>query len=146
MTSSSWLRTLLMVLTQVGTPFFYIPVAIALAFANWHVAFRLMEVLILVELFCAALKFTYPKARPIPLPRRTLYQKYNAGSFPSIHTARLAAMSVFLATEYPKGAVMAAGLLSTLIVGYSRVYLQKHYPADVFAGAFIGAVLGVLLK
>ena len=143
---ANWLRRIFLVFTLLGTPFFYVPIAVVLATFNFAAAVKLAIILAVAEAFCGILKFIYPKERPIPLPRKTLYQKYEAGSFPSIHTARIAAVSAFLSFAYPGAATIVAGFFATLLVGYSRIYLQKHYIIDVIAGIVIGVVLGVLLK
>lgn len=140
------LQNIFSALTLFGTPFFYLPVTIVLAVFNLALALRLLIILLSVEALCCALKFIYPKERPIPLPRKTLYQKYEAGSFPSIHAARIAVVAAFLSFAYPSAATVAAGFLATLLVGYSRIYLRKHYIIDVLVGIAIGVVLGVLLK
>ena len=143
---ANWLRRIFLVFTLLGTPFFYVPIAVVLATFNFAAAVKLAIILVVAEVFCGILKFIYPKERPVPLPRKTLYQKYEAGSFPSIHTARIAAVSAFLSFAYPGAATIVAGFFATLLVGYSRIYLQKHYIIDVLAGIVIGVVLGVLLK
>ncbi len=140
---ADWLRRIFLVFTLLGTPFFYVPLAVVLATFNFAAAVKLAIILVAAEAFCSVLKFIYPKERPIPLPRKTLYQKYEAGSFPSIHTARIAAVSAFISFAYPGAATIATGFLATLIVGYSRIYLQKHYITDVIAGILIGTIMGV---
>ena len=66
-------------------------------------------------------------------------------SFPSGHAAQAAAVFFALAlialrtfSRSAAGLIVAAGVLSTLAVGYSRVYLQVHYVSDVLAGALVG--------
>ena len=103
------LHSLFSVISLAGTPFFYVPAALLIAFFSRTASVRLAILLFVVEALCGILKFVCPKERPIPLPRKTLYQRYNAGSFPSIHTARIAAMSVFLVAAYPSSAAVAAG-------------------------------------
>ena len=80
------------------------------------------------------------------MPKNTLYQKYEAGSFPSIHTARIAAVSMFFIRFYSGVLPATLGILATTVVGCSRVYLRKHYAIDVIAGVLIGVAFGVLLK
>jgi membrane-associated phospholipid phosphatase len=63
----------------------------------------------------------------------------NRGSFPSGHSIAAFSVATVFAERYrrhrwvPWAAYGAAGL-----VGFSRVTLQAHFPADVFAGAVLG--------
>jgi membrane-associated phospholipid phosphatase len=63
----------------------------------------------------------------------------HGGSFPSGHTTLAFSTATTLALEYKKWYVVVPAYLWAGSVGYSRMYLGKHYPSDVVAGAAIGA-------
>jgi undecaprenyl-diphosphatase len=62
--------------------------------------------------------------------------------FPSSHAANVFGQAVFLMRFYPRLAWPL--LLAASAVGLSRIYLGKHYPLDVAAGAVVGALCGWL--
>ncbi len=89
--------------------------------------------------------------RPRPEIDPLLVSMPTSWSFPSGHTAQAAAFFLALAwiaaRLLPKPAAqgsIAACTLAALTIGYSRVYLQVHYPTDVLAGLLVGAC-GVLI-
>ncbi len=133
-------------ISGLGTPFFYIPVIAYLRLTGSPLAIMLAIAVIVIEAVGAAIKLRFPTNRPIPMPRKTIYQKYDAGSFPSIHTARVTATMVFIGAAHLKAFVVVAGALLSLFVGYSRIYLKKHRLADVAGGLFLGLLVssGVL--
>ncbi|MFQ5881945.1 MAG: phosphatase PAP2 family protein [Candidatus Methylomirabilales bacterium] len=59
-------------------------------------------------------------------------------SFPSSHAANVAAQALFFADAYRPMALPL--FLLAAVVGYSRVYVGVHYPADVAGGALFGLV------
>jgi undecaprenyl-diphosphatase len=61
-------------------------------------------------------------------------------SFPSGHAAGSFAFAAFVFATNRRAGVALAGLASA--VALSRVALGVHYPSDVLAGAFVGAVIG----
>ncbi|SFR74682.1 undecaprenyl-diphosphatase [Marinobacter daqiaonensis] len=63
-------------------------------------------------------------------------------SFPSGHTLHAVCFTTVLAMSLPAIALLV--LPFTLMVAASRVVLGLHYPSDVFAGAVIGFVIGLL--
>ncbi|MDP3765792.1 MAG: phosphatase PAP2 family protein [Nanoarchaeota archaeon] len=124
-----------------GTPFFYVPMTAYFLKINPKLGIKLILILVINEFVCGAIKYIYPKDRPVPMPNKTLIQKYFAGSFPSVHTARITAFSVAIVLFTMNKIFILIGLLAIAGVGYSRIYLKKHYLIDVIAGFLIGAII-----
>ncbi len=127
-----------------GIPIFYIPIIVYLTKVNFNFAIRLFYILLFTEIICGTIKIIYQKHRPIPMQNKTLFQKYYAGSFPSIHTARISALSIGLSLFYTNNLLRFILALLVIGVGYSRIYLMKHYFTDVFGGFTIGAIISII--
>ena len=65
-------------------------------------------------------------------------------SLPSGHTSQAFALATTLTLQYRKWYVAVPAYLWASSVGYSRMYLGKHYPSDVLAGAALGAGVSYL--
>jgi membrane-associated phospholipid phosphatase len=59
-------------------------------------------------------------------------------SFPSGHTSLAFATATTLSMQYKKWYVTVPAYAWASSVAYSRMYLGKHYPSDVLAGAAVG--------
>lgn len=85
-------------------------------------------------------------ARPRPALFDPLIPIPTDGSFPSAHTAQIAAFTLclFLIVRriWPVWQLPAASLALVLVaaVAASRVYLQVHFPSDVLAGLILGTL------
>ena len=71
------------------------------------------------------------------------YSIYDTGSFPSGHTATIAAVVAGLWMMIPKWRDLL--ILPVLAVGVSRLLCGSHYLSDVIAGAYIGAMTTFLV-
>ena len=129
--------------TSFGTPVFYFAVVLLLMKINFSFAIKLIIALAATEAVCAIIKIAYPKQRPIPRPSRGLLEKYDAGSFPSIHSARITALAVMVNSFYSDALLLSAGIALVIFVGYSRMYLRHHYFKDVIGGIVIGAIISL---
>lgn len=131
-------------ITAFGTPVFYG----FLLFVLWHADVssteRMIMMLLTVEATGALIKYFFPTERPIPRSRKTIVEKCDAGSFPSVHSARTAAITTALFfTGYPPW-VWLMGIFITAGVGWSRIELRHHRITDVLGGYSFGLLFGFL--
>ena len=60
-------------------------------------------------------------------------------SFPSGHTSSAFAFATSMSLSYPKWYVIVPTYTFASAVGFSRMYLNVHYPSDVLVGAILGS-------
>ncbi len=70
----------------------------------------------------------------------TMNLEHVSQSFPSAHTATAFGLAVGLTWLYPRGKYFFFGV--AIVASIQRVAFQAHWMSDVFAGAFVGVLLG----
>jgi len=85
------------------------------------------------------LRYLVKRERPRPHHGRGFFADWNRYSFPSLHASR-ACMLAFVGGTYWQVAApyMLAG---AVVVGFTRIFLEKHYMSDVIVGAAIGGLV-----
>ncbi|MFW6323928.1 MAG: phosphatase PAP2 family protein [Desulfovibrionales bacterium] len=78
-------------------------------------------------------------------PENFIPKKEDGRSFPSAHAANSMAFAVAVLLLWPGKRKKFAILILPLAVGYSRIYLGKHFPFDVLGGWCVGAFTASLL-
>ena len=138
-----WLTTILAILTQLGSGSFW-AAAYACIFIFGPRAMRpVLPTVIEAELamFVIILTLRYLTRRQRPRPDRggRPLDPWNRYSFPSHHSARMIMLSVVFGAHY-RGSL--EGMLpAALLIGFSRLYLEKHFLSDVLAGATVGGLV-----
>lgn len=102
--------------------------------------------LIANEMIGSGIKFFFPKKRPNGQKFKNSLEKIDAGSFPSIHSSRVSFVYLSLAWNEQVFMIKIVLYLIILIVGYSRIFLKKHYPIDVIGGYGFGLILFYLFN
>jgi membrane-associated phospholipid phosphatase len=94
--------------------------------------------------------FFYKKQRPyqvigfVPFASSRFFSRphHKQNSFPSRHTMAMVAVSMAVIFDFPL--LGSIGLVASSFVGLGRIVLGYHYPNDVYAGALIGIVVGII--
>ncbi len=97
--------------------------------------------LLVNEIVASLIKIIFPKKRPNGQTYKTILEKIDAGSFPSIHASRitLVYLTLFLNTDILL--IKIVFLLIIALVALSRILLKKHYLIDVIGGFCLGIAI-----
>ncbi|MEP6712516.1 MAG: phosphatase PAP2 family protein [Ferruginibacter sp.] len=144
------------VITFLGSQNFLLPANILLILfflfikKDKHDAWKVTAVAVTSTIVLFLLKFLLQRERPL-VP---LISKAHGYSFPSGHTFSSVVfygMIAYIAyknikNKLVKWLVVAALVMLTFMVGFSRVYLKLHYASDVIAGFCLGIIWLLLAK
>ncbi len=108
-----------------------------------NTALLIGEALADVEILDLGMKYTTRRLVPTSFPRGANYSdswfETGGNSFPSGHTIAAFAVATVISRRYPHQRwlpYVAYGLAAT--IGFSRLTLSAHFPADVFVGGVLG--------
>lgn len=132
-------------ITWFGTPPFYLLLCALLFPFNRKLCYLYLFAVIATEIVCAVIKLITRTERPTPRKRETLYDQYDASTFPSAHTGRIASNMSILFAAYSSSYIAAIGICMILSVGYSRVALKEHFLVDVIVGGIVGIIVSLLI-
>ncbi|BDS13581.1 phosphatase PAP2 family protein [Aureispira anguillae] len=132
--------------TAIGNPFLLLLVTLATLsnHPKFHTYFWILLAGFLInEFICSAIKYLWHKPRPNGQQYKNGFEKIDAGSFPSIHSSRIS--FVYLSLGYihymaENFLLMPTFIVVIAVVGYSRIFLKKHFFVDVMAGYFFGTI------
>jgi undecaprenyl-diphosphatase len=147
----TWADTLMITVTNSGTKgAVWIAIAVILfTLGDGHT--RFVAVMSVVSLLIAegtinfVLKPAFRRQRPYERPNFAvlLVKAPGPNSLPSAHAGSSIAAAIPLAVGLPPWGWLFLGL--ALLIGYSRVYVGVHYPADIVLGFIVGALSAALV-
>ena len=65
--------------------------------------------------------------------------------FVSSHATNVFFLASYIALIFENKYLRILLLFWAIIISYSRIYLGVHFPADVFVGALLGALIGIIM-
>lgn len=137
--------------TALGNPFLLLLVSL-MALSNHPQLGRYFPLLLLGffinEIVCSSIKYLWHKPRPNGQQYAGGLEKIDAGSFPSIHASRISFVYLSLGMMHywiGNNWVLIMSGLVILTVGYSRIFLKKHFLTDVLAGYAFGILWTTIL-
>jgi len=133
--------------TAIGNPFLLLLVTVATL--SSHPKFLSYFIILIAgflvnEIVCSGIKLFWHKPRPNGQEFSNKFEKIDAGSFPSIHSSRISFVYLSLGyIHYVANNIILLPVFLTVIVvvGYSRIFLKKHFFVDVMAGYFFGTLM-----
>jgi len=87
-----------------------------------------------------------PSLQALHIQLQEVYPLHHYHSFPSGHATSVFSLACMLAFFFPKPKLQVFFLLLAWVVGFTRVLLGQHFPADIIAGALIGTLCSVLVR
>ncbi|MCX7156233.1 MAG: phosphatase PAP2 family protein [Rhodocyclales bacterium] len=152
---SPWLDGVFLGLTRLGSMLVLLPLVVAVGMLLWRREHRGEARFIVAALAGAALLAQLAKhltLRPRPDLFAALTPVASPFSFPSAHAVQVTAVAAALwlvaarlAPRYRQW-LMPVLLSIVVLVDFSRLYLQVHYPSDVLAGTIAAACWVVGLR
>ena len=121
---------------------------------GWKLALLLIGVIISADLLGNLLKLLFSQARPCgslaEVMRSVQYSHFqacpgNSSGMPSNHAMNFFTLAGLLLFWFRAHPVSISVFLIACMVGLSRIYLGKHFPSQVFAGAAFGFFYGWLI-
>lgn len=133
--------------TAFGSLWFYlIAILIFLIIKNYNIFIKLLIGLLLIYAVVIFIRTFYFKNRPKKYHYTSFIEKLDASSFPSLHSARAAFLSIVLMNFFNNIAFSAFIFVLIIIITYSRIYLKKHDLKDVLAGIIIGLIVYLIVE
>ncbi len=108
---------------------------------NTKVFAELIIALALLYAIIAAVRTLFFKRRPDRQKYTGFFTKIDAGSFPSMHTARSLVLAIILGTVFTQTTIRILLAIAVLAVAFTRVRLKRHYTSDVIGGLVLGALV-----
>ena len=104
-----------------------------------HKSYEIITCMAISNLVTEGLKLSVNRTRPADKHPDLVFPNSPAHgqSFPSGHTMLAFSTAAELSIQYKKWYITVPAYLWAGSVGYSRLYLGKHYPSDVLGGALV---------
>ncbi len=141
----NYLDDCFLAVTSLGSAYFYfLALVFLLSIDQSKLVFQLALGLVISYVIIFIFRLFYFKERPVKESYSNLFTRINASSFPSMHTLSFTYFSIVLIKTLNNKLTTIFLLILTILVGYSRIYIKKHYFIDVLYGWILGIITGLI--
>ncbi len=145
---TAFLDGLFLVITNLGAEMLFIVVA---AIFYWCVdkryGYKMMNVFILGAACMEGIKNLVRRLRPFTHDGIvSVGEKTSGYSFPSGHSHAISNLSTQLYIKYRRLSLLVTGIIVSLLVAFSRMYLGQHFLTDVIVGLMLGIGFATLFS
>jgi len=142
--NNQFLQSGFSVISHMGSGLVFISVLILLWTLFYDYFSQIVLFILLAEItglfVIIILRYATRRQRPRVYRHRFWFSPWNKYSFPSHHAFRSFMVASILGIKYPVSIPFL--FLVAVSIGFSRIYLSKHYLTDVIAGALLGISVG----
>ncbi len=125
-----------------GVPLFLTATFLFLATENYSPFNQLIVGFIISYVVVVVARLIYFKERPDRQKFKTIWERIDASSFPSLHSCRVALLGAVVINFFNSVPLTILFIALILGVGISRIMLKRHFFDDVFAGILLGVIIG----
>jgi len=126
-------------------PFFLVIILMLYLLNQISFALQLFVGILAAHIITYLIRLVYHKKRPKPQKYRSLIEKIDASSFPSLHSVRAMTFVIIGIVNIKSALTIFFFSVYALSIMFSRYYLKKHHLTDILAGAIIGFCIGLLV-
>lgn len=150
--SNPFLDGLFLLITQMGDDLFFIIIAALLYWCfDTKFAFKFMNVYFMGSILNEGLKYLIVRQRPYFANAdkvSSIGPKTEGYSFPSGHSQSIANISTQMtfSAKPRREKFFIVGIVATVLVMFSRMYLGQHFLTDVIVGCIIGILCAIVFS
>lgn len=143
-----WLDRSMWLVTQLGNMLNAFLMAFLFFLLNYrHLAVEIIFGTLTLWLLVETIKALADRERPFLVleDARVIGWREKGDSFPSGHTSQIFFLATLLILHFHLSLEVSVALyVVAALVGFTRIYVGAHYPRDVFGGAVLGSIWGIL--
>lgn len=141
-----WLLKTMRIVTSLGSGTLWVTVYAFICLFYRDPFVPLIYTIITAELIGLALiivlRYLTRRERPLPNQKYLPWTPWNRYSFPSLHTSRMFMLCFVVGANY-RGSFLLM-LSVAIVIGFTRIYLERHFLSDVVAGSVVGGLAALV--
>jgi membrane-associated phospholipid phosphatase len=127
-----------------GNPLFALVILLALVLGKTVLFWQLIVGLALAYAITVTTRMVFFRRRPDKQAYHGIIGRFDASSFPSLHSMRASLLAALLALYFNNDLLTALFALCAVGVGVARVVQKRHFISDVVVGLIVGVLLAFL--